>query len=158
TRTVYRTDVPLHAAPPRISDPASTIQNVPVFVPLGREELAELARDAVVHEFGKGERIVHQGDAGDALYVITQGQAVASIRDAQGLEKEVARLARGEFFGEMALLTGEPRTANVTAVEDLSVLVIYKDALKTVLERRPALAEEMAQIVEARRQGLRAIQ
>jgi small-conductance mechanosensitive channel/CRP-like cAMP-binding protein len=157
TQTVYETRMPLRAAPPRIADPASAIQNVPVFVPLGREELEELAREAILQDFGKGERIVHQGDPGETLYIITAGQAVVSLQDQQGVEKEVARLSRGEFFGEMALLTGEPRTANVTAVEDLTALVIHKETLSAMLARRPALAEEIAQIVEARRQGLRAI-
>ena len=157
TQTVYETRMPLRNAPPRIADPATAIQNIPVFVPLGREELEEIARDAVVQDFGKGERVVHQGDPGDALYVITEGTTVVSVRDDQGTEKEVARLGRGEFFGEMALLTGEPRNASVTAVDDITVLVIHKDSLQNMLGRRPALAEEMAQIVEARRQGLRAI-
>ena len=72
--------------------------------------------------------------------------------------REVARLARGEFFGEMALLTGEPRTATVTAADDLSVLVIFKETMQGMLARRPPLANEIAEIVAARRSGLRAIQ
>ena len=157
TQTVYETRLPFRTAPPRIADPTATIQNIPVFVPLVREDLEEIARDAIVQDFGKAERIVHQGDPGDALYIITDGTAVVSVRDDQGTEKEVARLSRGEFFGEMALLTGEPRTASVTAFDDLTVLVIHKEALQTMLQRKPALAEEIAQIVEVRRQGLRAI-
>jgi CRP-like cAMP-binding protein len=116
-----------------------------------------LADDAVVSSYGRGERIVHQGDPGDALYVIREGSAIVTIADGQGGEREVARLGRGEFFGEMALLTGEPRTAHVTALDDLEAIVIHKEALQGILARRPGLAHEMAEIVEARRQGLRAI-
>src|SRR6185436_14166592 len=79
------------------------------------------------------------------------------IQPDQGPEREVARLSRGEFFGEMALLTGEPRTAGVTAADDLAVLVIHKRSLQATLSHRPGLVQEMAEIVEARRQGLRAI-
>ncbi len=58
----------------------------------------------------------------------------------------------------MALLTGEPRTASVTAADDLAVLVIHKQALHATLGQRPGLVQEMAEIVAVRRAGLRAIQ
>ena len=155
-QTSYEYRMPRQNAPARLLDPKAALQNVPVFVPLDRDELEELARDAVVQQFGKGERIVHQGDPGDALYVITEGAAIVTLAGEAGAEKEVARVGRGEFFGEMALLTGEARSASVTAVEDLEVLAIYKEALGSLLQRRPKLAEEIAEIAEARRQGLRA--
>ncbi|MBK8096011.1 MAG: mechanosensitive ion channel [Planctomycetes bacterium] len=156
-QTSYEYHLEMPKAAPKGSGAAAALTNVPVFVPLGAEELAALARDAVQQDFGRGERVVRQGDPGDALYVILAGTAVVSITDEQGGEREVARLARGEFFGEMALLTGEKRSANVTAVEDLEVLVIYKEALSAMMARRPELAQEIAEIVEARRHGLRAV-
>jgi len=137
---------------------AAALAQVPVFVPLSTEELEAISHDCESLEFGRGERVVQQGDPGDAMYVVLDGAAVVTIKTDSEAEREVARLARGEFFGEMALLTGEPRTANVTAVDDLAVLVIHKDALQTMLAARPGLAQEMAEIVEARRQGLRAVQ
>jgi small-conductance mechanosensitive channel/CRP-like cAMP-binding protein len=157
TQTSFEYKMP---APPAVAgtDHAEALAKVPVFVPLAPEEMAELSRDAVRQDYGRGERIVYQGETGDALYLILSGTAVVAIRDEHGGEREVARLSRGEFFGEMALLTGEPRTASVTAADDLAVLAIYKAALAGMLARRPALAQEMAEIVESRRQGLRAIQ
>jgi hypothetical protein len=137
---------------------AEALAQIPVFVPLGPEEMEELSRDAVRQDYGRGERIVHQGEPGDAMFLILSGTAVVAVKDEHGNEREVARLSRGEFFGEMALLTGEPRNASVTAADDLAVLAIYKEALGGMLARRPELAQEMAEIVEARRQGLRAIQ
>lgn len=150
----YRMPLPTRAAG---ASPSSALAHVPFFVPMSPEELASLANDTVVFSYGRGERIVHQGEAGDALFIVREGTAIVTIADAQGSEREVARLGRGEFFGEMALLTGEPRTASVTALEDVEAMVIYKDALQGILARRPGLAQEMAEIVEARRQGLRAI-
>jgi small-conductance mechanosensitive channel/CRP-like cAMP-binding protein len=146
---------------PKPKTPSVTVDSltrVPVFVPLGPEELELLGHDAVRQDYGRGERIVHQGEPGDSLYLIEEGTAVVSVKDEHGTEREVTRLSRGEFFGEMALLTGEPRSASVTAADDLTVLVVYKEALQSMLARRPPLAEEMAEIMEARRQGLRAIQ
>ena len=107
---------------------------MPVFVPLSPEELELMSRDCDRLDFGRGERIVHQGDQGDAMYVVLEGTAIVTIKTENDAEREVARLSRGEFFGEMALLTGDPRTASVTAVDDLAVLVIHKDALQAMLE------------------------
>ena len=156
-RQVYKTEMPAASSLSQSLDFKKALSGVPVFVPLDPEEMLAIARDAVVLSFGKGERVVRQGDEGDALYIILEGKAVVSVGDERGTEREVARLSRGEFFGEMALLTGEPRTANVTAIDDLTVIVVYKEALQGLLARRPGLATEIAEIVEARRQGLRAV-
>jgi small-conductance mechanosensitive channel/CRP-like cAMP-binding protein len=158
TQTSY--EYHLTAPPPRptAGKAIDALQRIPVFVPLGPEDLEALSNCATREDYGRGEPIVHQGDPGEAMYVILEGTAVVSVRDDGGGEREVARLRRGEFFGEMALLTGEPRNAKVAAADDLAVLVIHKQALQGMLERRPALAQEMAEIVESRRQGLRAVQ
>lgn len=133
------------------------LATVPVFVPLSPEELDQMSGQCERLDFGRGERVVHQGDPGDAMYVVLEGTAIVTVRTDTEAEREVARLSRGEFFGEMALLTGEQRSASVTAVDDLGVLVIEKHVLQTMLARRPGLAQEMAEIVEARRQGLRVV-
>ncbi len=157
TQTSYEFHLPPPTVTTKKASTRDALSHVPFLVPMGPEELDSLATDAVVFNYGRGERIVHQGDPGDALYVIREGTAIVTVGDAQTGEREVARLGRGEFFGEMALLTGEPRTASVTATEDIEAIVIYKEALQGVLARRPGLAQEMAEIVEVRRQGLRAI-
>lgn len=156
-RTVYKTELPAPKVPEPGRDARHAIASVPVFVPLSEEEMDRIGAGALVQHYGAGERIVAQGDPGDSLFLIRQGKAVVSYRDEQQAEREVARLSRGEFFGEMALLTGEPRSANVTAVEDVEALVLSKEALQELLQRRPALAQEMAEIMEARRQGLKTI-
>jgi small-conductance mechanosensitive channel/CRP-like cAMP-binding protein len=147
-------------SPPPASEqrPADLLARIPVFVPLDPPELDSLSRECHRLDFGRGERIVRQGDSGETMYVVLEGTAVVTHRGENGAEREVARLSRGEFFGEMALLAGEPRTATVSALEDMAVLVIHKDALQALLTRRPELVQEMAEIVEARRQGLRAVQ
>ena len=157
-QTSYEYRMSLPPPPPAGAPTREALAKVPVFVPLGGEELEVLSRDAVRQQYGQGECVVSQGDPGDALFVVLEGTAVVSVRDEQGSRREVARLARGEFFGEMALLTGEPRTATVTAADDLSVLVIFKETMQAMLTRRPPLANEIAEIVAARRSGLRAIQ
>ncbi len=143
--------------PPSRYGDAGSLANVPVFVPFSPEELARLAAGSERQQFAAGERIVRQGEPGDSMFVVLDGTAIVTSTDAAQAEREVARLSRGEFFGEMALLTGDARSANVTAVDDLSVLVIGKAALQQMLAERPSLAQEIAEIVAARRQGLQAI-
>jgi len=135
-----------------------SLGGVPVFVPLSPEELESLSHDAMREDYGRGERVVSQGDKGDSFFLIQEGTAIVSARDAENAEREVARLGRGEFFGEMSALTGEVRSASVTAADDLGVLVLHKSAFRRMLAARASLAQEMAEIVEARRQGLRAVQ
>jgi small-conductance mechanosensitive channel/CRP-like cAMP-binding protein len=135
-----------------------SLAGVPVFVPLSPEELESLSHEAVREDYGRGERVVNQGDKGDSFFLIQEGTAIVSARDAEGADREVARLGRGEFFGEMSALTGEARSASVTAADDLGVLVLHKSAFRRMLAARASLAQEMAEIVEARRQGLRAVQ
>ena len=156
-----QTSFEYHSAFPTPPDPSQrnrdALGRVPVFVPLSPEELESLGAHARRLEFGRGERVVHQGEPGDSMYLIEDGTAVVSLRDEHGAEREVARLGRGEFFGEMAVLTGDPRTASVSAADDLRLLMVHKDALGEMLVRRPELAQEMAEITAARRDGLRAI-
>lgn len=156
-----QTSYEFHGEMPKAQDPskrsAAALASVPVFVPLDPAELETLSHECEQLAFGRDERVVHQGDPGDAMYVILEGTAIVTLTDESRSEREVARLARGEFFGEMALLTGEARTANVTAVDDLIVVVVNKASLHSMLARRPGLAQEMAEIVEARRQGLKAV-
>ena len=157
TQTSYQYHPDMPMADP-VQPPAEVLARIPLFGPLAADELEALSSTSKQLDFGRGERVVQQGDPGSALYVVLAGTALVTIQSEGGAEREVARLARGEFFGEMALLTGEPRSASVTAAEDLVVLVIHKEALQLVLIRRPALVQEMAEIVEVRRQGLRAVQ
>jgi len=151
----YRRELP---APQVEQGGAEVLAQIPLFAPLEADELESLSSTSERLDFGRGERVVQQGEPGEALFVVLAGTALVTTRTADGAEREVARLAGSEYFGEMALLTGEPRSASVSAADDLLLLVIRKAALQAVLVRRPALVQEMAEIVERRRQGLRAVQ
>lgn len=84
-----------------------------------------------------------------ALYIIIAGQALVTVMKEFGMNLEVMTILRGEFFGEMALFTGEPSPVSITAVDDLQVLVIYSDAVNLMIERQPSLGREIGQIIEA---------
>ena len=94
--------------------------------------------------------VIRQGEPGNALYIIIAGQAKVTLTNKLGMELEVMTILRGEFFGEMALFSGEPSPVSIVAVDDLQVLVIYSDAVNTMIERQPSLGREIGQIIEAR--------
>jgi CRP-like cAMP-binding protein len=89
------------------------------------------------------------------MFVVHHGNVAVQIND-NGQTRTVATLGEGDFFGEMALLTGEPRSAHVVAAEETEVLEIGHDAMKSVFDSNPHLAETLGQTIAHRRAGLAA--
>ncbi|MCC3406308.1 MAG: mechanosensitive ion channel [Microcoleus sp. PH2017_10_PVI_O_A] len=139
---------------------AQNLHSIPGFMPLAREpkNLDDLAKGTILQKFGAGEKVIHQGELGNALYIIIAGQAKVTITNKFGMELEVMTILRGEFFGEMALFSGEPSPVSIAAVDDLQVLVIYSDAVNTMIERQPSLGREIGQIIESRSKALSRVQ
>lgn len=128
---------------------------VDIFAPLSTEETAMLAHAAASHVFAPEETVIRAGDAGSSMFVVHSGRVSVQVND-NGRLRTVATLSEGAFFGEMALFTGEPRTANIVAVEETEVLEIGHDAMKQVFDANPDLVESLSYIIAERRQGLAA--
>jgi CRP-like cAMP-binding protein len=94
---------------------------------------------------------VRQGDDGRSMFVVLDGRVRVTIEPSG---QEVAVTTAGGFFGEMSMLTGDPRTATVTAMDDATLLEIDADRFRELAVRRPGLVEHVSGIVSARRQGL----
>ena len=107
-----------------------------------------------LQHFAAGEKVVRQGHAGDALYIIVSGQAVLTTQDSSRQESEVLWLRSGEFFGEMALFSGEPSTVTITAVNDLEVMKISGQVVNQMIDRQPSFAREIGQVLEIRRRAI----
>lgn len=129
------------------------LKSVPFFGALPEDVLAVLARDASIVRFGAGERVVLQGEAGDACYVVDDGKLSVLIAEGR-TEQQVAVLSTGDLFGEISLLTGEPRAATVRAIGDARLVVVGSSSLRTALERSPELATRLAEVATLRREGL----
>jgi len=117
---------------------------------LTKSALAEIAKLVRFRDFAPGERIIARGDPGDAMYIIASGDVRVPILDASGREKMIAKLSRGQFFGEMALMTGDPRTADVFAEGPVSALVIEKEGFHKITRETPSLARFLTQILADR--------
>jgi small-conductance mechanosensitive channel/CRP-like cAMP-binding protein len=128
---------------------------VDLFAPLSVEETSMLAQAAVSHIFAQGETVIRAGDPGSSMFVVHRGRVCVQVND-KGKLRTVATLNEGDFFGEMALFTGEPRTANVVALEETEVLEIGHKAMKQVFDTNPDLVESLSYIIVERRQGLAA--
>ncbi len=128
------------------------IENVPLLAPLTNDERRLLFDSGSIDDYPERGLIVNAGEEGDSFFVILNGmvRVFQPAHDGQP-EVEYARLLAGSFFGEMSLLTGERRSASVAAHTRTRVLEIPKSAMVQVLSVRPALAEQLAQIMAERK-------
>jgi small-conductance mechanosensitive channel/CRP-like cAMP-binding protein len=132
----------------------NAIERVSFFKPLEaaeREHLAEGLRSAI---YGNNELIIRAGEPGDSMFIIHSGEVGVRI-GLEGLEKEVATLQTGQFFGEMSLMTGEPRRATVAARGDVECFAVDREHFQTVLQQKPSLVAEIGKLFAAREQDLR---
>ena len=118
-----------------------------------RQTLAERAR---FQEFGPSQAVVRQGEQGETLYLVARGELAVRVLVESG-EKEVARLGRGALFGEMSVLTGEPRTATVISIGESGLLAVDRDAFERILFREPELAQSLAEVIARRKLALDAL-
>ncbi|RME04410.1 MAG: hypothetical protein D6805_03045 [Planctomycetota bacterium] len=112
--------------------------------------LKKLAEHLTVAEYAPRDKIISKGEPGDAMYMIVEGEVKIPICDKQGRETMVARLSEGEFFGEMALLTGDPRTADVIAITPVKCIVITKKVFQSLVTRHPSIAKFLTEILAKR--------
>lgn len=129
------------------------LRRTPLFDALNDEEAAALAERVRVERFFEGETIVRQGSPGDSMYILDAGR-VEVVVSSEGRSERIAELGATAMFGEMALMTGADRTATVRALEPVHCFVIDKKALRGIIERNPAITEEMSEILASRQAEL----
>ncbi|MDQ3068945.1 MAG: mechanosensitive ion channel family protein [Acidobacteriota bacterium] len=126
---------------------AGALAGVPMLAGLTAPERAMLGAAAREQVFGAGERIVHEGSAGESMFVLLDGIARVSVAP----DTEVAIIERGGCFGEMSLLTGDRRTASVSARTDCTVLEISPDAFHRIAELNPSALAGITSLAAERR-------
>jgi CRP-like cAMP-binding protein len=97
--------------------------------------------------------LIRAGEEGSSMFVVHSGRVAVQVADRAG-PRTVAVLTEGNFFGEMALFTGAPRTANVVAMEETEVLEIGHDAMKHIFDTNPSLAESISWTIAERQADL----
>lgn len=137
----------------RIAAIHEQLQKIDFLKALSPEALDDLAGSVNTRTYLPQEAIVRQGDPGDEFFIVTTGEAEVLL-EANGNRTQVATLKEGQFFGEMALLTGEPRSATVCATTQMSVLVVSKPAMGRVFSADPTVIEQISSILADRQYHL----
>jgi CRP-like cAMP-binding protein len=150
----YERPYPEPDAAAEAAEREAVVGGMDLFAGLDDDSRRGVAAGARFRTFGSGEAIVREGDAGQSLFVVCSG-AVAVVTGSQ--RQEVAKIDAGGYFGEMSLLTGEPRNATVVARGDARVLEVGAAAFRQVASASPDAMERVAAVAAARRVGLEAV-
>jgi small-conductance mechanosensitive channel/CRP-like cAMP-binding protein len=142
----------------RRQERVNALRKVELFHGFREDELNDIAQKLRYAPFATGDVITRQGAVAHWLYMLIEGEAEVYL-EAPGQERrKLSTLQPGNFFGEMGLMTGAPRTATVIASKDSECYLLDKESFETVLRNRPELAEEISSVLVSRRFGLDSLQ
>lgn len=119
------------AATPRISSP--------LFADFSEADLVAVIQGLELATYGPGDILILEGDPGTSLFVITSGVVRAFVKQADGKNKQVREMGEGSFFGEIAVLSGKPRTATVTAKTTVEALILERKTLDNICKTHPSV-------------------
>ena len=133
-----------------MANDVSILREVPIFSELSDEDLNIIMQLTVRRLFGKNSMIVIEEDQGDTLYIIESGSVKITRLNEEGREVILAILGSAEFFGEMALLDGQGRSANVMAIEETVLFTLNRRDFLDVLERFPSISIQLLKEMTSR--------
>ncbi len=136
-----------------VAQRAVALERTELFAPLAATDRDILARAMKEVRFGMGETIIRQSEAGDSMFLIARGEVRVTLGEG-ALQTAVASLGPGQFFGEMSLITGEPRAATCVAATDVACYVIDHPGFQTLLTMRPHVADQLSATLTARQATL----
>jgi uncharacterized membrane protein len=126
------------------------LRSVPLFASLDDHAARELRSLLKINDVVGVTPLFHAGDSGDSMYLIESGRVRISVQDTSGHEVTLVELARGDFFGEMALIDGKPRSADATVIEDARLAILSRDDFLEFVRANPDVALEMLSAVTHR--------
>jgi CRP-like cAMP-binding protein len=126
------------------------LSQMPLFTELPQNVMQSLAQRIVMQHIPAGDRVYRIGEAGDAFYLVEQGEIELTAENAMGVIEEKARIGANGFFGEMSMLTGQIRTEDATATRNTNLWVLYKTDLDAVAAQNPALGKALSQALASR--------
>ncbi len=130
-------------------EPQPTRSVIPLFSDLTQEEFNEFTKRMIIHTLPPGKPIVREGESGSSVFVLTRG-TVRVYATIQGKRVDLAVLQPSDFFGEIAFLTGKPRTATVEAAETTDVLEVAEEDLRDMIQKWPRIKEVLQNYYEER--------
>ncbi len=128
-----------------------TLASVELFSSLDKKELQTLAKSSQERTYNAGTKLFSQGDSGSGLYIIKSGKvSITQASGSGGAEKEINTTGAGEALGEMALLDDQPRSATVTAVDDVTALLLPVWEFRGVIREHPDIALKLLAVLSRR--------
>lgn len=135
------------AHPTKSGDRLAFLRNHPIFSVLGPDLLQQLQAHAIEHTVPRGQTIFAKGDVGTSLFAILEGQVKVVSFSAQGKNAVMNFLGPGDIFGEIALLDGGARTADVTAVTNCKVMVIERRDFLPLIQNQPNIMQKLIAVL-----------
>jgi len=126
------------------------LRKEPLFSCLSDAQVDVLLKDSEVNHFGRGEAVIEEGTEGDSMFILLRGSAQVSVTK-NDAPIRVGVLRQGDCFGEMSLLTGEPRTATVRAEKDCEVIEISKPVMGELLRTSPQCLRQLSELLAKRK-------
>ena len=127
----------------------SAISQSGIFAEIPQDKLLEIAGVVEEKVAPANTIIVHQGDPGDSLYIINAGRVRVYRKSDEGVEVDLAQLGPKESFGEMSLLTGQPRSAYVETLEETHLIVLRKDQFDRILGEHPHISANFIKLLSS---------
>lgn len=117
-----------------------SLRSVPLFRKLTDQEVAELIQLLTARSIPAGTALFQRDDPGDAMFFIESGLVRISVHDADGNDTVLAEMGPGDFFGEMAMLDGQTRSAGATAIADTKLAVLAREDFRSFVRQKPEIA------------------
>jgi small-conductance mechanosensitive channel len=144
----------VHRGPKRVVDgraeARAILRGEQLFDCMNDTQLENVLQNAQIHHYGRGERLIQEGEPGDSMFVMLRGTAAVSVAR-NGTTVRVGAMRQGDCFGEFALLTGEPRSATIRAENDCEVLEIGKPIMAEVLRESPECLSALSELLAKRK-------
>ena len=141
----------LQLGPGELGILAGMLRKVAFFEPLGVEALHKILPHVRVHSYAKGEKVFRKGDRGDAFYIVFKGKVAVRLSRMMFLSKTLATLGPGSFFGEIALISDDPRTADIVCTEPTLLFTLIAVDFQFILRENPEAADEMRRVAARRK-------
>ena len=129
------------------------VYSLPLFEGVSQADLAELARASRLKRAAKGSFIFFQADLAEAVYLVWRGAIAIRLENPDGRELVINEMTPGDCFGELGILTGQPRSTSAEAIVDSEVLLIPRATFQAILEKEPRLALRLLEITARRLQN-----
>ena len=153
THLVRMTQLPAQVEEPQgniVSERARRLRSAGVLGMLSLEQLEKIAGKHDERIYAVGEQIIRQGDSGTSMFFITDGEVTVSVNVPGKDQIQLRTLQSGDYFGEMSLMTGEPRLATVTAIAETRVFEVTGDSFREILEHQPSLLKQVSEDIHRR--------